>query len=123
MIPHQRSHAVAALHSQPLQRRRKLPRAFVHLPVTRSRDTAIRPAGNNLDLREKSSGALQDSRKRQREIHHRAGSRHPFSPLASGRILSLFAARAIPERPAAPPVPPAFLVAKDDDFREYLRDH
>jgi hypothetical protein len=28
-----------------------------------------------------------------------------------------------PERPAAPPVPPAFLVAKGDDFREYLRDH
>jgi len=64
MIPHQRSHAVAALHSQSLQRGRELPGALIHFPVTRARDTEIRSAGNNFDLGEKSSSPLQNGGER-----------------------------------------------------------
>src|SRR5689334_1239724 len=72
MVVHQRAHALAALHSQPLQALRKPSRTLVEIAVRVSLDIAVPAPPRDLHSRKQPPRTLQDASQRQLERHHRA---------------------------------------------------
>jgi hypothetical protein len=71
MVPHERRHALAAFHSQALQRAAQRPCAAMEIGVAMTVEALVRQPGNDLRAGEQLPGALQEVRERERKVHHR----------------------------------------------------